>query len=47
VSAEGITLPFKAVALMNEHGRTRLDVTVKASLLLGEGGGGDSLGCIF
>ena len=28
--AEGITLPFKAVALINEHGRTRLDVTVKA-----------------
>lgn len=26
---EGITLPFKAVALINEHGRTRLDVTVK------------------
>lgn len=29
--AEGITLPFKAVALITEHGRTRLDVTVKAS----------------
>lgn len=27
--AEGITLPFKAVALVTEHGRTRLDVTVK------------------
>ncbi|EFN55621.1 hypothetical protein CHLNCDRAFT_35389 [Chlorella variabilis] len=26
---EGITLPFKAVALIQEHGRTRLDVTVK------------------
>ncbi|PSC73641.1 AP-2 complex subunit mu [Micractinium conductrix] len=26
---EGITLPFKAVALITEHGRTRLDVTVK------------------
>lgn len=28
-AAEGITLPFKAVALITEHGRTRLDVTVK------------------
>lgn len=26
---EGITLPFKAVAMITEHGRTRLDVTVK------------------
>ncbi|PRW57884.1 AP-2 complex subunit mu [Chlorella sorokiniana] len=26
---EGITLPFKAVALIQEHGRTRIDVTVK------------------
>lgn len=30
-AAEGITLPFKAVALIQEHGRTRIDVTVKAS----------------
>ena len=28
-AAECITLPFKAVALIQEHGRTRLDVTVK------------------
>lgn len=26
---EGINLPFKAVAMLNEHGRTRLEVTVK------------------
>lgn len=26
---EGITLPFKSVALIQEHGRTRIDVTVK------------------
>lgn len=32
-TTEGITLPFKAVALITEHGRTRLDVTVKARRL--------------
>ena len=36
--AEGITLPFKSVALIQEHGRTRIDVTVKAR-------GGGRQGC--
>ena len=29
IVAEGIALPFKAVAMVSELGRTRLDVTVR------------------
>jgi len=46
-NAEGITLPFKAMCLITEHGRTRIDFTVKvrAACLMAGGSAGRMLAC--